>query len=1138
MADPLTNLNRSDKSFRIHQSHMLPALNEPQDTWLDPIGEVAKSIAPARPTDERSPICFLLGAGASLSSGGPRTSDILLTCRRDWPRKFRSDEDVYTGFTDELAPSQRESLMRPLFDDVEPYVGYRCLAAMARSRPVFVVNLNWDSCIKQAGDRVGVPVHPFDLRDLEQGRKAVEQVLADQAGVACAHVHGFLDNPDEAYGIRFRFSYSDTRAVEHDHLELLRELLGHTTIIAGTSLTGGGDIHELVKALLPVDPDQARPLWVFERGAHRSRFELDSKTKIDLHLYEALVARNSTFNYIGNPDVDFDTMLAKLRGEETGLTWQAVGEEAAGRLPNLAKLIPPNPKYVRPLLDANRSLIVGAPRVGASTLAYLVAWWRCLTDLSNGPKRVKGLRRPEQVVEYLSQGIEPHVGAIVLDDFFDDRAPGAPEHSERLAEALAQLGPETAAIATASPDGTMAALCLPDHAEPDDGDPAPTQPPLGAIFSNRVVVQAGTLWQRDDLRAWARARGGHRAELVCREVRMGMVTTPSQAMKVLSGQTPDEFKPEWSKRLRKHLDEVYKPNRRRAQLLTMLRLQDFSRPRASNSLAKLAGVAEETVSQDPWGLCTPIGVDAERYLRLSHPGVVRVVDDWIADERETLEARLRELGEAGHWAIEALDHWTVFRETSNALQVPANFPAKDLELFGSEFVQRCIGKKPDLALDALYRMLSETRDHWGIKDVALDLVTNWDELKEKPRAWQLRNDLLANDDLFGPYALLEAILRVGRPASPDLWNPVASKIGEMAGPLGGDSLARRQVALSFDAVLWRRCPVSNEEAKKFVGSLIAAAERDRLLRAAFTAACAYHFDGFERLRSERFDPPILVGASAELDEAEEMAWIVAWHFVHQCRCRAAASRRIFQSTIDAFVRTDLPRYLDRSRHQDPLGAQHQAAVLNVIEALACHDETAGWGVHLMMNVQATMGSFDLPNELGARLSDRLYGKPPGPGMISAALTYMPSEEVRNLLEPVLENEVGKEMLQKGLGLGVVVEVVGAEKTRVVEPRFVMGADALEIRDRWNAGPHALPFEHSSLSELIERIAEGAEEAIEEELVDRQLGEQAMATIRRGYTMPIEVVTRNRNLDPGRDYTSLFVHLCVLLKDDFSRMADD
>lgn len=1112
---------------------MLPALNELQGTWLDPIGEVAKSITPARSTGERFPICFLLGAGASLSSGGPKTSDILLTCRRDWPRKFRSDEDVYTGFTDELAPSERESLMRPLFDIVSPYVGYRCLAAMARSRPVFVVNLNWDSCIKEAGDRVGVPVHPFDLRDLEQGRKAVEQVLADQAGIACAHVHGFLDNPNEAYGIRFRFSYSDTRAVEHDQLELLREMLGHTTIIAGTSLEGGGDIHELVKALLPADPDQARPLWVFERGAHRSRFELDSKTKIDLHLFEALVARHSTFNYIGNPDIDFDTMLAKLRGEETGLTWKAVGEEAAGRLPNLAKLIPPNPKYVRPLLDADRSLVVGAPRIGASTLAYLVAWWRCLTDLSNGPKQVKGLRRPEQVVAYLSRGIEPQVGAIVLDDLFDDRGPGAPERSEQLAEALAKLGPETAAIATASPDGTMAALCLPDHAD----RPASTEPLLGTIFSNRVVVQAGTLWKRDDLRAWARARGGHRAELVCREVRMGLVATPSQATKVLSGQAPDEFKPEWSERLRKHLDAVYKPNRRRAQLLTMLRLQDFLRPRASKSLAKLAGVAEETVSQDPWGLCTPIGVDGERYLRLSHPGVVRVVDDWIADERETLEERLQELGEAGHWAIEALGHWAVFRETGDALQIPVDFPVKDLELFGSEFVQRCIGKKPDLALDALYRMLHDARDHWGIKDIALDLVTNWDELKEEPRAWQLRNDLLANDDLFGAYALLEAILRVGRPASPDLWNPVASKIGELAGPLGGDALARRQVALSFDAVLWRRCPVSSEEAKKFVDSLVAAAEHDRLLQAAFTAACAYHFDGFERLRSERFDPPVLAGASADLDEAEEMAWVVAWHFVHQCRCRAAASRRIFQSTIDAFMQTDLPRYLDRSRRQDPLRARHQTAVLNVIEALAYHDETAGWGVHFMMNVQATMGSFYLTNGLGTRLSDRLHGKPPDPGVISAALTYMPSEDARNLLEPILENELGNEMLQKGLGLGVVVEVAGAEKTRVIEPRFVMGADALEIRERWNAGPHALPFEHSSLFELIEEIAQGAQKAIEEELVDHQLGEQAMAVIRRGYTKPIEVVARDKNLDPARDYTSLFVRLCILLKDDFSEMAD-
>lgn len=1111
----------------------MPDLTESQGTWLEPVDEVAESI---RSQDSLSPVCFLLGAGASLSSGGPRTADILLACRRRWPRKFLTDDDVYEQFTDELAPSERESLMRPLFEQVEPYIGYRCLAAMARSRPVLVVNLNWDNCVQQAADRVGVLAHPFDLSDLERGREAINRVIADGKGIACAHVHGFLDNPDEEYGIRFRFSHTDTRALERDQLELLEGCLSYTTIIAGTSLTGPGDVHELVKALLPADRDRAKPVWVFERGPHRSRSELGTETKVNLHLYEALVARNSTRNYIGNPDIDFDTMLARLRSEETGLTWKALNEEAAGRLPALPKLIPPNPKVMRSLLDANRSLIVGAPGVGTSTLAYLVAWWRCLTDLSNGPKRVKGLRRPEQVVEYLSRETEPEVGAMVLDELFDERDRRGPEASalsERLGEALAKLRTETAAIATASPDGTLAALCLPDHVETADGQlEAPAEPSLKSLFKNTVVAQAGTLWQREDLRAWARARGGRRAELVCREVRMGLVTTPSQARRVLKGQMPHELEPHWSKRLREHIDSVYKPDRRRARLLAMLRLQDFSRPRAGKSLAELAGVAEETVSNDPWGLCAPIGVDGERYLRLSHPGIVRVVDDWIEAGRKELEGKLRELGEDGHWAIDALGHWDVFRGIGDALEIPADFPTEDLELFGSEFVERCIGKSPALALDALYRMRDAACDHWAIKDVALDLVTNWEALKLEPRAWLLRNELLEDEEHFGAYALLEALMRVGRPASFQLWSSTTNKIVELAGPLGGNPLARRQVALSFDAVLWRQQPVRGKEARAFITDLIAAANRDPLLRAAFTAARAYHFDGEKRLREERFElPPITTGTAVSRAEADEMTWIVAWHFVHQCRCRAAASRRTFQSTIEAFLRNDLPRYLDRTRRQDPLDAEHEAAVLHLAETLASHPETAGWGLHMVMNIQATTGSFDLPEDLSARFSEQLDSENPDPGVVSAALTYMPSEDARNLLGPILEDDDGNQALQAGLGLGITVEAAGIEPTCVVEPRFVMGADAQEIRERWHAGPTELPFGHSNVSELIKRFAECAEEAIDNGLVERPAAERALAVLRRGYTWPIEAVARKSNQDLYRDYTALFVHLCNFLETD-------
>jgi hypothetical protein len=1083
---------------------------------LDYVEEVGGSLA----DDPSLPVCFLLGAGASLSSGGPRTEEILSICRKRRPQIFANDEQVYERFSTRLAPRDRDNVIRPLFKEFAPYVGYRCLAAMALTRPVLVVNLNWDRAVKVAAERVGVEAHCFDLAEVDRGREAVESVLGDGCGIACAHVHGILDSPNS----QIRFSRPHTLSFKPAELVLLSEILDNFTIVAGTSLAGPQDAHQLLRALSSPEASDGddggpEPLWVFERGPHANAPGFE--TEVAVGLSKALLARNSIDNFTCNPDVDFDLLLAALRAADIGLPWQGVIEEAHAHLPELRDLIPPDPAVIRPLLDRDRTLMVGAPRLGTSTLAYLVAWWHCLTAkrFRGEPITVKGCQGANQLVSYLGEGGSPKddVGVIVVDHLFEDgEDTNRDEAHRRLADALDQLGSRRL-IATASPDGTIAALC---------DTPSQVKPLL-----EPAVLSAATLWRRDDLRAWARARGGERGELVCREIRTGLVSTPSQAMRTRDGNAPLELDQKWRTRLLAHLQGAYDPESSAGLLLAMLRMQDFSVPQSEQTLEQLSRADAACLLGDPWGLCFEIRVDGQKYLRLGHPGVVEVVDQWIASGVDAISERLDELGEPAHWAHSALSRWRAFVAIEDPEQLPGDLGAGDLELYGTELVRRALQvREPASALAALHRTWEVVHDHWTAKDVALDLVLNWEAFESEPSAADLRDDLLGADEQMGTYALFEALLRAGRPTPIELWSPTSTRILALARQAGASESARRQVALAFDAMLWRPCPVAGEQEKKLLRRLLDVASENEVLNAAFAAACAYHFHGIERLRHYRLRLPA-IGVDLTKGQAEEVAWIVEWHFAHQSRCRAMASRRTFLSTVGDPEDTSAPRYLDRITRGHPLDPEQETVVVLMAEALLRRPETAGWALHLIMNVHATMGTFTVPDVQIARFNELLDPDSLEDAVLSAAITYAPSATIKEVVFPVLATPRGGEELQGRLSAGVM-----AASTKICGPRFCACSDPWATRNRWHAIPKQMPFGISDPLVLIARLEGRLEEAVEKGLITEESGEAVLTMLRCGDTFAAEVAAHERKLGPDDDL-ALLVHLCGYLEARNERASD-
>lgn len=1083
-------------------------LTDPHQNWLEHAKETMLGLGP-RDDKGPAPVTFLLGAGTSVSSRCPTTDQILDECRHRRPTLFPDDQAVYDKFSTFAAADERDELIRPLFEKVEPYVGYHCLAAMARDRLVFVANLNWDPCLKLAAERLDVPCERFDLRELERGRRLIDAAKAREHGIVCAHIHGYFHTDeeeeqkreeDELIPGRIRFAHPETVSFSEKELRLLREVLSPATIVVGTSLAGTPDADAMVQALIPED-DEAAKLWVFERGtpARVPGFS----TRISIGLSQALLARHSMENYVKNTDVDFDLLMTTMRAEDVGLPWESIHTPRTP-LPRLDKLVPPDPDAVRGLLHRDRSLIVGAPYVGSSTLAYLIAWWRCLIEARDRgrPPVVKGFKGLDQANACTrAKGLAAEVGAVVVDDLFGDGADPPEVIQRRLAQLFAQVG-DRPLITTSTPALASARACAETGL-------------LGAELE-MTVVWARSLWKPENLRAWARAAGGDKAELVCRLVRMGVISTPSQAARVLGGFQPHEAEKEWRQRLADHLQLVYRFGNRNALALILLRLQDFSVPRAAKELIRGAGAgATEELLGDPWGICAEMHVDAERYLRLANPGVVSIVDEWMLAAADEIELLLREAPSGARWALEALRRWQAFQGADPGA-IPCDCDPAELEMFGSEYARKALEMKADgAAVELLWKIWEAKQDHWTAKDVALDLALNWERLREIERARELRQALLDSVEQMGAYALFEALMRIGRPISPDLWDSVTARLADLAFETPTDPHARRQIALAYDAILWRRCPGREREAG-LLKRMLAAAEDDELLRAAMAAAGAYHHNGLARVKKHGEPPTPNPHPSAEC--AREMAWMIEWHFAHQSRCRALASRRTFLSTVELFEESDRPRYLDRSVRKHPLDPAHRKAIVALIGALLQHRETADWALHLIMNVHATSGEFTVPDAQISKLDELLDPKRLGMGVLSAALTYAPGEQSFNLLAALFKEESACRALQEAYA------AISVDGVPIAEPRFSITGDPWQMLDRWDAIPDPLPLGAGSAHELSESIAMLIEVGVETEVVERGPAERALGLVSRGHVTPIATWHRGRSAYESDDDINFLVFI--------------
>jgi hypothetical protein len=1028
--------------------------------WLDELEDIFRSLS----VEDRVPLCFLIGAGSSLSSNAPGTPDIVAALMAARPGMFPSPAAVYARVHG-LSTDERTAITNRLFGRVLPHIGYRCLAAMARTRPIIIVNLNWDDCVIDACHRLGLSEDNYaaiHLEDTAEVAAGLEALLDRGSGLISVHVHGRLQDPEERDP---RFGTKETLSFSSSEFEQLQSLLNFRTFVVGTSLSGPHDVTQLVEALRPpVDTPESRikRLWVIERGplAH-----VPSPVTIAGHnLTRALEDRRSTANFLAAPDVDFDMFMVSLRAAEVGYTWEHVTKDATALLPARSELVPPSPAVVRPLLDAP-GLLVGRSDIGKLTVAHQVAHW--LSILSDDPNPLENVRGGEAIARALEErNAHGSSTALVGDNLFG----GDSFHPcEALVEALTAADDQPGAIFTSRPAPWFRAV--------------ENEPKLEEAVAV-IPFQASRVWEESALKGYARSRSPLVAPDLEEAIERGDLATPKEIDRCVDKQKPLR-NPKELTQLTVYLGHLRRGDEELAFALALIRLQDMAHAVPRAQLEEISRADLDRLIESPWDLVASIWIDDE-YLRFARREAVLAVDKWLDVDRGWLTGRVALLGDKCRWVREALTRWELLMDFDSSGKSLDELDDATIELLGPELIEPALGISPKKAMAVLQVMFEAAPDAWAVREVGFELVRRWDVLRLCPKAHALRDELLKDTDRRGMYALFEGLLRQGGVGPLDLWAPVVATLTKMLGHLDEDG-NRRQAALCFDALLWRPAPVDDQQNRMLLELLLEAADHDSLLQAAYAAAAAYHWDGTERLVTFELSNPVEDLGNVTEAEAREMAWVVEWHFVHQSRNRALASRRYFRSTRSMPVRAWQPRLLSRKPVDRPLPPAAASAVQRVVAQMGRFRATAGWALHMIVNVRSTAGTFKVRN-LGSVVDN---ANPTDLGLVWAAITYEPERRLGEELRSLLNSDKGRETLQRALS-----GELELDRTPICTPRFVTTLDPWnEVRSRLRMdfevlGDLGLPTnEPWRLIEVArevrdEAIAEGASEEMVDAVIDQ------------------------------------------------------
>lgn len=781
------------------------------------------------------PLTFVLGAGASLSSGAPSTPQVHERFAAITDGRF--DGRIRERFHELRRPEIRD-LLRPLFAEVVPDVGYRILVSLARERRINVVSLNWDDAVEKACASVGVDFASFDpLVEPDHATKAAE--LPADRGVLIVHAHGTVGE-DPRYGVR------DTLP---DHSEIwaaIAPLLEHEKIICGASLQGDLDVSYVIERLDNDDRDGAAT-WLFLRPGGE----------------EPPIAIPNAWTKVEFEQVDFDDLMVILAEEVHSASgrrfarWDdVVGAFSYLELPRSMELVELRPEVRREAIGAQVAAFVASPYSGKTVAVLRLAHLRLLID---GVDELHVSVEPQDSPVELSISAKRGDVIVVVDDPFGS---GEPEMNPLVGDFLARMC-----------DGGLgySAVCSPtDNWEAgsdglDDGLP-------GLYISPRY---AGDWYERPRLARLADRREHRSAAL--RRIHDGSIVSPPEVMEV--GRTGQEVD---AKRLVEDKARRLERDPALGLLCALVRLQERAGgPFPPEQMAAILGCEPVAVAGSD-GLLTVRHLGRVEFLAFNHSTSGIAADNYIAAHFAQIRARLEEARVLPEWIDRCLAGWALANRHELAADDPLRDAQKNLE--PADWFAERLGSRP--TEETLRSLDLSTRDEWATVDLAYEVVRFWGSIGQLESGRRLLRDLV--DRPMGLYGLLEGCLYFGIDGNYELWSRLLGHVYATS-----DDPARSfERLLIVDAVVWRE--PSHEPLRAWAAETVKALAPTSPEFAIVRFAAGYHGPGLSRLDIRK---PLAEDGrrSWAPEQAAVGARLVAWHFAHQSRARVLLHRR---SNID------------------------------------------------------------------------------------------------------------------------------------------------------------------------------------------------------------------------------------------------
>jgi hypothetical protein len=1041
--------------------------------WLESLTDLCSSLL----ENEGEPITLLLGAGASLSSGTPSTGQVVAGIREAYPHTFDSDEAVYEKLVI-IGDREKRTRIERLFREVQPYVGYQMLAAIARSRPITVVNLNWDDCVRRACDLLGVKSWDRGLGEpIHKIRADLAKRDKQGAGIVCIHVHGRLRREGERDPPHpLRFATLETLGIEHeDQIELLKECFDAKTLVAGTSLSAGReqDTHQLIEALLGSGDGTDNPLWF----ARREEEHLTPAKTIEAVVHARGGGRTDDLR---GPDLNFDRLMWTLRAADAGYSWDdGIVEDIRrnGRqiaLPDEKALILTKPDLLRPLLAEPQPVVVlpGRARQGKSTAAHMLAHWLAL--VRPDPPRVQTFRRGS-CADALAE-IEPGAVVVLDEPFGESEYRPVPE----LYDALLKLrqGSGNVIVATRHESFACAAREAEEELPSTSSDP-------------------GDWWDRMTLGHYAEQLKPGAGDRVAADPTLNTPLKVKRAVRTTEG---EQVRPDDPAESISWLRAELERGSDLAALRVIVRLQDFYGPvRADNLYAAVGYDPGAHPASALGGMLKTVPVDHE-YLRLGSQEDVDAVDGVLAEHRElVMKAALEPVATKLPWVLDSLDAWDAVIGDAGS-NSPDDIDVRVLTEWTFELTRRAAARSIDDAWALLERARECSPDSWAMREVVFAAASQWRTIQGHDQARVFLQKVLDDRPRRGTYALLEALLRFNASPPIDLVAHLVISIYDLA----RENAAPEELVLIFDGLLWKSLPVGDHTREELFRLLLDAAKQSAGMRAAFAAVAAYHRDGAKFLidRPALGDP--LRWASRAEDDPTLVTWLIQWHVAHQARTHAVMTRESFRAADSQEL-----QMLQRTLCHKELLPDQVIALGELTKGLQSSPEHAGAGVLLAANVNNTTGAFDTQD-----LADRVGEIRKNDTDLALCAFYEAPDALKLPLQDYLERHGRTELLET-LGCGFKFETVD-----IAAPRFLLMSDGWDVRGWWSISDGGLGkrlgLSLDDPSAFVQALGEHHDEALDSGADELGL-KRVMTRAERGDTTPIErVMARGRRGGRGPD----------------------